>query len=172
MRSHRSTLGYLATATIAATLATATPAAATDTANQRFVIMAHGTTMTSRRLTATGPISGVGTDTLLDHNLNPDGTFTDIDRFDLPLGQVILNDTYTATVRTDPTTCVSKITVTGTYHIVSGTGHYTGATGTGTFTATGTLVAHRDPSGSCLDTTPPTAYEEIVHGTGSTTLPR
>jgi hypothetical protein len=138
--------------------------------NQRFVITATDLSGTSTLL-ATGPFHGVGTDHLVSHTDNPDGTSTDTDQFDLPAGMVFLRDTYRAEITTDPDSCVTRITVQGTYSLTGGTGAYSGATGAGTFSAAGTLVAHREEAGCLGFDAPPRAFVEIVRGTGTTTLP-
>ncbi len=162
---------------LAAALGLVSPAAASTQQRraQTFVIVAHELGTGSGRLVTTGPIHGVGTDTVVAHLDNPDGTFTDTDRFDLPDGQVELTDTYTADITFDPASCRYTIAVAGTYRISGATGAFTGATGGGTFTSHGLIVTGRDPSGACLGLdsgAPPIAYTEVARGVGTTTLPR
>lgn len=159
---------------LAAALGLASPAAAERTAAQSFVIVAGELGTGSGHLVTTGPIHGVGTDSVVAHVDNADGTSTDTDRFDLPDGQVELTDTYTADISFDPHSCRYTIAVTGTYRISGATGAFTGATGGGTFRGHGLIVTGRDRSGACLAldaVTRPIAYTEIVRGTGTTTLP-
>lgn len=153
-------------------LAAAAPApASASPPNERFVLVAADIGG-SARLVATGPVSGVGTDTVLGHTDNADGTFTDTDRFDLPTGQVFLSDTYTVEITTEAGSCSSIIDVHGTWTVTGGNGAFTGVTGGGTFIAAGVFVAGRDSSGQCLGfDAPPRAYAEVVRGTGTTHLP-
>lgn len=128
----------------------------------------------SGRLVATGPVHGVGTDTVVGHVANADGTFTDTDRFDLPGGQVELTDTYTADFAFHPDSCRYNIDVRGTWEISGSSGRFAGATGSGTFTARGLIVTGRDSTGACLAldvVTDPVVYTEIARGTGTASLP-
>ena len=159
---------------LATALAAVNPAGAAPSRAQGFVIVARELGTGSGRLVATGPIHGVGTDTVVAHVANPDGTFTDTDQFDLPGGQVELTDTYTATFSFDPDSCRYDIDVSGTWEISGSSGRYAGATGSGTFTARGLIVTGRDATGTCLAldaVTEPVAYTEIARGTGTASLP-
>lgn len=168
------TLSALSLAAAALGLAHPAGAATQRTGAQSFVVVATELGTGSGRLVTTGPIHGIGTDTVVAHVANADGTFTDTDRFDLPGGQVELTDTYTADIAFDANSCRYTIAVTGSYRISAATGAFSGATGGGTFTGRGLIVTGRDSSGACLtlDTiTKPVAYVEVVRGTGVTTLP-
>jgi hypothetical protein len=172
-RSARAALVAVILAAVVGTAGGGGPAAAAAGGsahpNQRFVLVA--TDLGQGRLVASGPIHGVGTDTVVDHTDNPDGSSTDTDRFELPDGQVLLRDTYIFTVTTDGQSCASDISVEGTWTIVSGTGAYAGATGGGNFTAHGIFVAGREPSGGCLGfDSPPVAFSQVVRGVGTVDL--
>lgn len=141
------------------------------TGNQAFVITAHAVDGTGQ-VVASGPFSGVGEYRLLGHQDNPDGTATDTDEFDLADGKVFFTDTYTLGVRPAAESCTWLIEIEGTYTVTGGTEAFTGITGSGTFTATGVLVAGRDEQRQCLGLdSPPLAFSEVVRGSGTTTLP-
>lgn len=164
-----------ATAAVGATLAfgpVGWRAASADTASpQRFVLVATDLSGTGH-LVASGPVHGVGTDTVISHTENPDGTFTDVDRFDLPGGQVVIHDTYRVELATGDRSCTTHIAVEGTWSIAMGTGAFAGATGGGTFTAHGVFVAGRAASGDCLGLdSPPVAFTQVVRGVGTASLP-
>lgn len=163
----------LAAVAAAAGPATAGLAAADRTAAQSWVIVASEFGAGSGRLVATGPIHGIGTETVTTHVANADGTFTDTDLFDLPGGQVELTDTYTLDITFNPTSCRYSFAVKGTYRISDATGAFAGATGSGAFTGRGLVITGRDASGTCLtldEITKPIAYTEVVRGSGTTIL--
>lgn len=108
---------------------------------------------------------------MVSHTATPDGTFTDVDRFDLPGGQVLITDRYTVEVDTDPRSCVLTRAMAGSHAVLGATGQFAGASGDGTFTAAGTIVTGRDAAGGCLGLDSDlVAVREVVHGAGTTTI--
>ena len=144
--------------------------AATPPPNQSFVGVAHGPELTNT-VVAVGPFSGVGTNVAVDSTSNPDGTFTDTDRFEFPRGDVIFRITYTERVSTNPLTCVTTIVDQGSYTLVGGTRAFAGIAGEGDFMVNGTSVGARNGLRCAGPAAPPVAVVLLLRGTGTTRLP-
>ena len=73
-------------------------------------------------------------------------------------------------VHVDQESCVGKVTESGTYTLVGGTGAYKGIRGSGTFKGRYTAVG-RKVDGACSRTTHPAAAQLILKARGPVTLP-
>jgi hypothetical protein len=73
-------------------------------------------------------------------------------------------------VRIDQTSCVGKVTESGTYKLVGGTGAYKGIRGSGAFKGRYTAVG-RKVDGACSRTTHPAAAQLTLKARGPVTVP-
>jgi hypothetical protein len=121
---------------------------------------------------ATGPISGVGTETQTEKE-TPDGQINYVTlHFDN--GSVRLVAPAQFEWKPNPLTCTARPVGGGTFTITGGSGTYRGATGKGTFTYGGTAIAQRTRTGRCLgDKTPPSGVVLYVTAkmVGNVTVP-
>jgi hypothetical protein len=119
-------------------------------------------------VTASGPITGTGTETQTDQD-TPDGE-TVVFTWHFVDGTVTAeaNEQYTFTP--DYTSCTAKATGVGTWTIVSGTGHYRHAQGSGTFHDAGRFVGERDANGACDPNAEPARSEFTLRGSGTVTI--
>ncbi len=88
----------------------------------------------------------------------PDGTFK------------IAHSNGTGTPRFNPRTCLSVITLNGTYRLSGGTGAYAGISGHGIYRLNILIVAARNSAGQCSHTMPPTAFQQIIKAQGPVSL--
>ena len=119
---------------------------------------------------AAGPISGVGTDFLLEEGVDPSTGRTQRRTETVFPGGSTFN---TLTVQEnslafDPRTCVARITGRSHLDITGGTGTYEGVTGSGEVTFQAISIAERTPDG-CSRTNARTY--SVAYITGDATLP-
>ena len=88
----------------------------------------------------------------------PDGTFK------------IAHSGGTGTPRFNPKTCLSVITLNGTYRLSGGTGAYAGISGHGIYRLNILIVAARNAAGQCSNKLPPTAFQQIIKAQGPVSL--
>jgi hypothetical protein len=142
-------LGIVAFGVCMAMLGVAGPAgAATGVQTFRMVYRADPSTGAPGIAYATGPISGLGTDVNAGTIPNPDGTRTNIDVLTFPAGSVTTVSVDPPDVfHFDPVNCIARISAVGPYTITAGTGAYSEATGSGTFTTVGAITYAHTPQG-------------------------
>jgi hypothetical protein len=144
--------------------------AATGSQSFRFVFTADPHSGLPGRVVASGLVKGIGTDTTIATQENPDGSETDTDLITLPGGTITIVDTDPADIfHFDPATCVARISGTGPFSVAGGTGDYAGATGSGTFTANGIVIFSRT-DGGCSEE--PEVFFASVRATGNLTFPK
>jgi hypothetical protein len=130
----------LALLTLAGTASAASPAAAEHVTITIDVAAAIGT---QAPLTATGPISGTGTDLRTARVLRRVDIAKDVLTFDG--GTVTVKDVGVRRTKVDATTCIKTFTEKGLWTIARGTGAYAHAKGHGHYKATGTIQGvHND----------------------------
>jgi len=88
----------------------------------------------------------------------PDGTFK------------IAHSSGTGTPRFNPRTCLSTITLNGTYRLSGGTGAYAGISGHGIYRLNILIVGARNSAGKCSNKLPPTAFQQIIKAQGPVSL--
>ncbi len=76
----------------------------------------------------------------------------------------------TGTPRFNPQTCLSTITLNGTYRLSGGTGAYAGISGHGIYRLNILIVAARNSAGKCSNKLPPTAFQQIIKAQGPVSL--
>jgi hypothetical protein len=138
----------LATLTLAGTAGAVSPAAAQQVTITIDVAAAKGT---PAPVTATGPISGTGTDVRKSRVLRRVDIAKDVLTF--AGGTVTVRDVGLRRTKLDTTTCVRTLTERGLWRIAKGTGSYATAKGHGHFKATGTIQGAQTGTG-CDFTTP------------------
>ena len=119
---------------------------------------------------AAGPISGVGTDYLLDEGVDPTTGATQR-RTETVFPEGSTFNTLTVrqnTLSFDPRTCVARVVGTSHLEITGGTGAYEGVTGSGEVTFQAIVVGERTPEG-CSRTN--TRTYSVAYITGTATLP-
>lgn len=153
----KSTLVAIATATV---VALGTAAASASAATERFSFM--GTVSNGNySVIATGAFSDGG----IAHVRNGRGKLW------LRDGTIRLKTHHRKPkAHIDQTSCVGKVTESGTYKLVGGTGAYKGIRGSGTFKGRYTAVG-RKVDGACARTTHPAAAQLILLARGPVTLP-
>ncbi len=118
---------------------------------------------------AAGPISGVGTDFLLEEGVDPSGRTQRRTETVFPGGSTFNTLTVQEnSLAFDPRTCVARITGRSHLDITGGTGAYEGVTGSGEVTFQAISVAERTPEG-CSRTNARTY--SVAYITGAATLP-
>jgi len=117
---------------------------------------------------AAGPISGVGTDYLLEEGVDPStGRTQRRTETVFPEGSTFNTLTVLeSNLSFDPMTCVARITGRSHLEITGGTGAYEGVTGTGEVTFLAISVAQRTPEG-CSRTDTRTYAVAYITGTSS-----
>ena len=163
--------GGIALATAAATAA---PAGAANSGNQKFkgAIVTSGVSGTRTVITtvviAKGAFSGVGRVVEVENQPGDDDRVT---RDDLVFarGSMHLKSTALGDPRpsVNPRSCVATITIQQTGKIVGGTGKFTAAKGTFTATVTARAVLARDPDGSCSLEHDPLHEVDLITATGT-----
>jgi hypothetical protein len=107
---------------------------------------------------AQGPYYGVGTETNTRHLVPLGSPFTVVFSFDH--GDLYLNANPTPPqIDSDPTSCVTRITLQVNNVVTGGTGVYTGASGTGAGVSHITQVRGRASDGTCLPLSSPPSFE-------------
>ena len=143
-------------------------AASAQTGPQRFVRY-QGPDDENFTVYASGPISGVGTDYLLDEGVDPAGRTQRMTETVFAEGSTF--NTLTVqdnSLSLDPRTCVARITGRSHLEITGGSGAYEGVTGSGEVTFHAISIAERTPTG-CSRTN--TRTYSVAHITGSASLP-
>lgn len=161
----------LARVTVLAALAVALlagPASAQTGTNQRFTIIGAGTG--SNPVIATGVINAVGTESSTRNPAHPNVAYTST--FAFPQGDLFSTITPgRPQVRSNQTTCVTKITEHDTFIFAGGTGTYADASGAGTATVNVTAIAGRSADGSCLGAdSRPVFVHVTIRGAGNLSL--
>ena len=121
--------------------------ASAATGFQTVDVYAVGSATTPRTVTASGPISGVGSVVLGSETDGPDGTRIATTTWVFRDGSVFVTLTFRARASFDSHSCVATTHFTGTWRITGGTGRYAGATGGGTVTGTISAYHRRSASG-------------------------
>jgi hypothetical protein len=138
----------LATLTFAGTAGAASPKAPEQVTITIDVAAAKGT---PAPVTATGPISGTGTDVRKSRVFRHIDIAKDVLTF--AGGTVTVRDAGIRRTKLDKTTCVRTFTEKGLWKIAKGTGDFATAKGHGHFKATGTIQGTQTGAG-CDFTTP------------------
>ncbi len=110
---------------------------------------------------ATGLFTAGGVDhpgNKVDTVVFPNGTFK------------IAHSNGTGTPRFNPRTCLSTITLNGTYRLSGGTGAYAGISGHGIYRLNILIVGARNSAGKCSNKLPPTAFQQIIKAQGPVSL--
>ena len=116
---------------------------------------------------AAGPISGVGTDFLLEEGVDPSGRTQRRTETVFPEGSTFNTLTVKEnTLAFDPRTCVARITGSSHLEITGGTGAYEGVSGSGEVTFQAISVGERTPEG-CSRTNARTYLVAYITGTAS-----
>jgi hypothetical protein len=158
---------------LAASTATAVPAAAATTGSETFkgTIVTSGVSGTRTVITsviiAKGAFTGVGR---IVEVPNLPGDPDNVSRDDLVFasGTMHLKSTnLDFSVSVNPRSCVATATIHQTGEIVGGTGQFAAATGTGTGTVTGPAVLARNPDGSCDFSHDPLHEVDMFTSTGT-----
>jgi hypothetical protein len=71
----------------------------------------------------------------------------------------------------NPKTCLFRANLHGTIRLSHGTRAYAGISGSGTYQASVLFIAARSATGKCSSSAPPVAFQQIIKGTASVTLP-
>ena len=144
-------------------------AAGAATGDQDFVLVTRGSTSgPTGRVTAVGTINDTGSAQRLSFAISPTGEVTESTLYTFPSGTVV--NTFVGRPETftfDPRTCVTRLSIVGTYTIHDGTGVFEGATGSGTITSDIRQYQTRTADG-CSG---PTYELSIVRFTGTIELP-
>ena len=156
-----------AAAVAAAIGGTGTAWALSQSANQRFVLHSAGSTFDlQNQVVASGPISGVGYERLLDDR-------SDKDHQDFTTEYVFPQGTVTAEVRGNETTNFNALscaaTIKGSVHwtITGGTEAYAGASGSGSGSFVNRFVLERGPDGCQEDAPVVSVFSARLAGTAS-----
>ena len=156
---------------LAASTASAVPAAAATSGSETFtgIIVTSGVSGTRTVITsvirAQGVFTGVGRIVEI-----PGPPGDQVNRDDLVFRQGTMHLVSTPTGGSffiDPNSCVATATVTSTARITGGTGQFADASGDFTGTDTGRGVAARNPDGSCSTTQAPLHEVEMLTSTGT-----
>ena len=125
-------------------------AAVADTGHQELILFS-GPGQEEATVIAIGPISGVGTDVVLNEEFDDEaGTFVSEDELVFPQGSAFTTFSGTATFDLDPVTCVGRGGGNADFDIDGGTGEYEGATGSGSGTFQFVFVGERTAEG-CVE---------------------
>ena len=132
------------------------------TGTEHFQIMTTSGTATKVGFIMYGLFTAEG----VDHEGTPTGTFSTADgtfkvTHSIPAGPQTFN----------PKTCLSTDNGHGTYTITDGTGAYEGITGQGKYTVTVLDIQPRTKSGACDENAAPTAFQQVIDGSGPITGP-
>ncbi len=101
-----------------------------------------------RRITAVGPIKGMGHENFLGAAPGPQpGTAVGTTEWIFPQGSVFLTITFTVNSRFNEHSCRALQRISGEWVITGGTGVYTGATGEGTFRGHNLVSGDKTPEG-------------------------
>ena len=139
-----------------------TPVLAQTVANQQFTVVSAGTLGAARTVIARGVFNSFGTEVI---ESNPPGASTV--RWIFPEGTVFVTNTYTADIVLDPVTCLRTVTLSGTWEVTGGTGLFSGASGSGTFSGPNRILLTRTPEG-CAP--PPVILVQIFQFSGHLSL--
>ena len=121
-----------------------------DTGRQELILFA-GPGEEEPTVFAIGPISGTGTDVVLDEEFNEEtGTFVSEDALEFPQGTAFTTFSGTAEFEMNPVTCVARGGGDAAFDITGGTGHYEGASGSGSGTFRFLSVGQRTDEG-CVE---------------------
>jgi hypothetical protein len=143
-------------------------AALAQTGPQSFVLY-QGPDDENFSVYASGPISGVGIDYLLDEGVDPSGRTQRMTETVFPGGSTFNTLTVQEnSLAFDPRTCVARITGRSHLDITGGSGAYEGVAGTGEVTFQAISVAERTPTG-CSRTD--TRTYAVAYITGTASLP-
>lgn len=105
--------------------ALAAPASAQPTAGPETFIGVQAGLNDPGRVVASGPVTAVGTDQVVNDNE---------DIYHFPAGDITIDHAVSSSSQNfNPTTCIFRLRETGTTTIVSGTGAFAGITGRGTY---------------------------------------
>jgi hypothetical protein len=100
-----------------------------------------------RIVVASGVISSVGREVILDQNQGPDGSNVVDAEFVFPQGTVFVTMTFTVDFSIQgPPVCMATTAINGTFVITGGTGAFQGASGSGTLTGVGRSIVPFDRS--------------------------
>jgi len=116
------------------------------------------------KVVAQGPINAIGSvhDNFV---LFPDGTFTNTAVQTYPDGVITLASAGSQQFVFHPASCEGGGTISGVFHVVSGTGRYAGLSGSGTISGRITVVSGR-ANGQC-STGPPLTFVAIGFAEGT-----
>lgn len=141
-------------------------AASAQTGPQRFVLY-QGPDDENFTVYASGPISGVGTDYLLDEGVDAAGRTQRMTETVFPEGSTFNTLTVQEnSLAFDPRTCVVRITGRSHLDITGGSGAYEGVTGSGEVTFQAISIGERTPEG-CSRTNTRTYLVAYITGTAS-----
>ncbi len=135
-----------------------TPVLAQTVASQHFTVVSAGPPGAPRTVIARGVLNSVGTEVI---ESNPEGVSTV--RWIFPEGTVFVRNTYTADIAFDPVSCLRTITLSGRWEVTGGTGLFSGASGSGTFSGPNRILLTRTPQGCA---TPPVFLVQLFQFTG------
>ncbi len=120
--------------------------------NERFWIVTLGSAPGT--VLAQGSVNAIGTSTNNRRQLPPGTPFDET--FSFPQGNIYTKVSAAGPpqVHSDPTTCITQVTAPDRFVVTGGTGTFAHVEGSGTGTAHVTIVAGRNPDGSCSNGTP------------------
>jgi len=156
--------GAIATSGVMTAAAVPASPRAAVSGTEHFQIMSTSATSKTSSLVAYGVFTAGGTDTRTTSSTDTatfaNGTF------------VITHHRSSGTQSFNPTTCLFKITESGTYSLGSGTGAYAHISGSGTYQLS-ILGVGAKSGGTCANpqTTPPVAFHQVINASGSVSLP-
>ena len=152
-----------------AVMALGSSPASAATGRQDFILVTSGSTEgPTGRVAAVGTVNATGTAQRLSFTVSPTGEVREDTRYTFPSGSVVNSfvgrpETFTF----DPRTCITRLSIGGTYTIHSGTGVFEGASGGGTITSDIRQIQTRTAQGC----TGPTYEVTVVKFTGTIDLP-
>jgi hypothetical protein len=128
---------------------------------EHFQILSTATTSGTAQVIVYGVVTAAG----VDHMGNK------VDKFVFPGGsfKVAHKNGKGGTHHFTPRTCLTQVTQPGTYTIFGGTGKYAGISGHGKFLFTLLVIGAKNSGGSCVQTKPPVAAQQVVRASGPVT---
>jgi len=164
----RAALAAMTGAAAAAVVGLASPAGAAPVAAAKVTGTEHFQMMTTSGTTSAFPVIayGVFTTSGVDHESGGAAA-----TFVFPGGTVKVRHTSgTGPQSFNPKTCLLQAHLHGTYTLTGGTGKYKGISGHGTYTLS-ILGIGAKSKGTCSQTLPPVAWQQVIDASGPVTLP-
>jgi hypothetical protein len=164
----RAAVAAMTGAAAAAVVGLAIPAAASPAAAAKISGTGHFQIMTTSAtaVTASTIAWGVFTAAGVDH------MGSSVDTIVFPAGSIkVKHGPGTGPQSFNPKTCLLLVNQHGTYTILSGTGAYKGITGSGKYTVSVVSLGAKTKKGTCSQTLPPVATQEVIDANGPVTLP-